>query len=142
MVATAFRRIDLPTSQLSVQPGNGRTLVNFRTNFFTRQGEFTRTVHLLGQRVDLKIWPSEFRWVFGDGASLASRSPGASYPDLVITHDYRRKGGVRPRVDTTYAARFSVNGGPWRDVAGTVTVAGEPVAVQVVEAGPVLVGYH
>ena len=124
MVATAFRNIPLPPSELSVQPPNGRTLVNFATNFFTEQGPFTRTVRLLGQRVDLRIWPSQYRWVFGDGADLASESAGAPYPDLLITHGYRRAGSVSPRVDTTYAAQFSVNGGPWRDVNGTVTIPG------------------
>ena len=107
-----------------VQPPGGETLVNFDTNFYTEQGSFTRRVRLLGQRVDLKIWPSQYQWVFGDGASLASESAGAPYPDLQITHDYRRKGGVSPRVDTTYSAQFSVNGGPWRDVDGTVTIPG------------------
>lgn len=142
LVLRALRRIDLPQSELSVQPTNGRTLVNFDTNFYTEQGPFTRTVRLLGQRVELRIWPSQYRWVFGDGDDLASESAGAPYPHLLVTHDYRRAGSVSPRVDTTYAARFRVNGGPWRDVDGTVTIPGDPVGLDVVEAGPVLVGYH
>ena len=141
-VANAFRSLPLPASSLEVQPPNGQTLVNFDTNFFTRQGQFTRTVRLLGQRVDLKIWPSQYRWVFGDGESLASESAGAPYPDLVITHDYRSQGGVRPRVDTTYSAQFRVNGGAWRDVDGTVTIPGDPVDLRVRTATPVLVGYN
>ena len=139
---SAFRELPLPASDLQVQPPNGQTLVNFDTNFYTRQGQFTRTVRLLGQRVDLKIWPSQFQWVFGDGASLASESAGSPYPDLLITHDYRSKGPVSPRVDTTYSAQFRVNGGAWRDVDGTVTIPGEPVDLQVRTATPALVGYH
>ncbi len=142
LVLAAFRRTDLPASQLAVQPPDGRTLVNFETNFYTEQEPFTRQVRLLGQRVDLKIWPSQFSWVFGDGDQLTSQSAGAPYPDLLITHDYRAEGGVSPRVDTTYAAQFRVNGGPWRDVDGTVTIAGSPTRLQVLTASPVLVGYH
>lgn len=142
LVGRAFRRLPLPASELEVQPPDGQTLVNFDTNFFTRQGQFTRTVRLLGQRVDLKIWPSQYRWVFGDGESLASEGAGAPYPDLQITHDYRSKGGVSPRVDTTYSAQFRVNGGAWRDVDGTVTIPGAPVQLRVRTATPVLVGYH
>lgn len=138
----AFRNLPLPPSDLVVQPPGGETLVNFDTNFYTEQGSFTRRVHLLGQRVDLRIWASRYRWVFGDGESQASESAGAPYPDLLITHDYRAKGGVRPRVDTTYSARFSVNGGPWRDVDGTVTIPGAPVDLRVRTARPVLVSYH
>ena len=49
---------------------------------------------------------------------------------------------MSPRVDTTYAAQFRVNGGPWRDVDGTVTIPGSPTRLQVVTASPVLVGYR
>ena len=69
-------------------------------------------MRLLGRQVDLRIWPSQFRWVFGDGGELASASAGAPYPDLLVTHSYLQKGGVSPRVDTTYAAQFRVDGGP------------------------------
>jgi hypothetical protein len=140
LVARAFRRIDLPSSELQIQPPNGRTLVNFDTNFYTEQPAFDRTVRLLGKQVDLRIWPSEFRWVFGDGGELAGTNPGAPYPDLLVTHNYLQKGAVSPRVDTTYAARFRVDGGPWRDVDGTVTVPGDPAQLAVVTARPVLVG--
>jgi hypothetical protein len=140
LVARAFRRIELPASELQIQPPKGRTLVNFATNFYTEQPAFDRTVTLLGRRVDLRIWPSRFRWVFGDGGELASTSAGAPYPDLVITHDYLQKGGVSPRVDTTYSARFRVDGGAWRDVDGTVTIPGNPVPLEVITARPVLVG--
>jgi hypothetical protein len=99
-------------------------------------------VTLLGQRVDLRITPSRFGWVFGDGEGVATTTAGAPFPDLDITHGYRRAGRVGPRVDTTYAAMFSVNGGPWRDVAGTVTIPGEPVDLEVVTASPVLVAYR
>ena len=142
MVAEAFRSIDLPASELVVQPPDGRTLVNFATNFYTEQGSFTREVRLLGQRVELRIWPSRFGWRFGDGRSLATRQPGAPYPHLQVTHEYAADGGVHPSVDTTYAAQFRVNGGPWRDVDGTVTVPGAPVDLEVLTATPELVGYR
>ncbi|GAA4690076.1 hypothetical protein GCM10023349_00530 [Nocardioides conyzicola] len=139
-IARAFRRIPLPEAKLVIQPPNGRTLVNFETNFYTEQGEFTRAVTLLGQRVELRIWPASFGWRYGDGESERTTSPGAAYPDLEVTHTYLRKGRVSPSVDTTYAAEFRVGGGPWRDVAGTVTIPGTPQQLRVVEARPVLVG--
>lgn len=142
LVLRALRHVELPASELVVQPPGGETLVNFETNFYTRQGEMTRSVRLLGRRVDLDIWPSSFRWVFGDGETLAGQSAGSPYPDLDITHDYRSAGGVSPRVDTTYAARFRVDGGPWRDVDGTVTIPGQAEQLRVRTASPVLVGYE
>jgi hypothetical protein len=141
LVLAAFRRIALPASELVVQPPGGRTLVNFETNFYTDNGEFTRTVSLLGQRVELRIWPSAFGWRFGDGDTKQTAEAGSPYPDLEITHRYLSKGQVSPSVDTTYAAQFRVNGGPWRDVDGTVTIPGAPQDLRVVTARPVLVGY-
>ena len=124
-----------------IQPPNGRTLVNFETNFYTEQGEFTRTVTLLGRQVELRIWPASFGWRFGDGESRADDVARGGVPGPgdhpQATHE---KGRVSPSVDTTYAAQFRVDGGPWRDVAGTVTIPGSPQQLRVVEARPVLVG--
>lgn len=142
LVAAALRAIPLPPSALQVQPPNGRTLVNFDTNFFTATREFDRTVVLLGQRVELHIVPSSFTWQFGDGESATTSDPGAPYPELDVTHTYLQKGLVGPSVDTTYTAQFRVGGGPWRDVPGSVTIAGAPVDLQVLTATPTLVGYN
>ncbi|MGZ4438424.1 MAG: hypothetical protein ACXVW6_12340 [Nocardioidaceae bacterium] len=142
LVLRALRRVGLPDSDLQVQPANGRTLVNFATNFFTRSAPFDRTVRLLGQRVDLHVWPSSYAWSFGDGAATSGEEAGRPYPHLEVTHRYRRAGRVAPSVDTTYSARYRVNGGAWRDVVGTVTIPGAPVGLRVTEARPVLVGYH
>ena len=140
VVLSAFRRIPLPASELVVQPPGGRTLVNFETNFYTEQGEFTRVVRLLGRRVVLRIWPDSFTWVYGDGSSERTSSAGSPYPDLEITHRYLERGRVAVRVDTTYAADFRVGGGPWRGVDGTVTIPGEAEGLRIVTARPVLVG--
>ncbi len=140
MVAAALRRVSLPGSELSVEPPNGRTLVNFKTNFFTSREDFTRTVTLLGRQVDLRISAARFDWTFGDGESMSTTGPGAPYPNLDVTHEYASRGEVAASVDTTYVADFRVGGGTWGPVPGSVTVAGEPVAIDVVTATPVLVG--
>ena len=140
LVLRAFRRIPLPASELVVQPPGGRTLVNFETNFYTERGELTRVVRLLGQRVELRIWPDSFTWRYGDGASERTSSAGSPYPDLEITHRYRSTGRVAVSVDTTYAADFRVGAGAWRHVDGTVTIPGEAEGLRVVTARPVLVG--
>jgi hypothetical protein len=140
VVAAAFTRLPLPPSKLIVQPPNGRTLVNLETNFFTKTEPFTRSVTLLGQRIQLTITPTSFEWRFGDGESTSTSSPGSAYPDLEITHTYQRKGRVTPSVDTTYTATYRVNGGPSQPVPGSVTIPGEPVPLRVITASPQLVG--
>ena len=141
MVAVALANITVPPSRIEVQPANGRTLVNFDTNFFTTTEPFETSVSLLGEVVQLHIVPTTFDWRFGDGESLATSEPGSPYPDLEVTHRYIGKGKVAPSVDTTYTATFRVNGGPWRDVPGSVTIPGPPVDLQVLTATPTLVGY-
>lgn len=146
LVRRAFERIELPTSQIVVQPPGGRTLVNFDTLFRTEAEPFTRTVRLLGRRVELEIWPASFAWQHGDGTSQSTTDPGRPYEEGVsmaeyVSHRYADAGvTVRPSVDTTYAARFRVDGGPWREVAGTVTRPGAGTALRVVEGRPKLVG--
>lgn len=140
MIASAFRELPLPASDVIVQPPNGRTLVNFETNFYTEREPFDRTLRLLGQRVDLEITPAQFAWNFGDGGAATSTTPGSAYPDLEITHNYRAKGTYPTRVDTTYTATYRINGGPSRPVPGSVTIGGEPVTLEAVTAKPRLVG--
>jgi hypothetical protein len=142
LVATALRRIPIPPAELNVQPPNGRTLVNFATNFYTDRDEFSRVVRLLGRRVELRITPAQFTWFFDDGESTTTSTPGSPYPHLDVTHEYLTKGGVSPRVDTTYSAVFRVGTGAWQPVPGSVTIPGASVALNVVEASPILVGYN
>lgn len=141
MVARAFQRIPVPAPDLVIQPPDGKTLVNFETNFYTEERTFDRTVRLLGNRVELRIWVDTYRWDFGDGTTRETAGPGAAYPALLITHNYTRKGTYRPSLEVVYAADFRVNGGPWRPVAGTVTRADSPTSLRAIEATPTLVGY-
>ena len=80
MVAAAFAQVlPLPPSTLQVQPPNGRTLVNFDTNFFTD----TRAVRPDRHAFSASAWTctscrAQFGWRFGDGESLATdRTRGA-----------------------------------------------------------------
>ncbi len=141
----AFQRIPVPASEVSIQPPGGKTLVNLETIFSTEAAEFTRTIGLLGHRVDLEIWPSRFEWVTGDGADFATDWAGRPWEkgapmSEYITHPYDDAEGVTTRVDTTWSARYRVDGGSWQDVGGTVTIEGEPFELAVLSAAPHLVG--
>jgi hypothetical protein len=141
LVARAMERLSWPSSELVIQPPDGRTLVNFRTNFLTTNDEATtQSVTLLGQRVVIEARPSSYGWDFGDGTSSTTSTPGARYPDLDVTHRYLRKGAYAPSVSTTYVGRFRVNGGEWQEIPGSLTVPGEAVDLQVIGARPTLVG--
>jgi len=137
--STALQRVPIPVPKVVIEPPNGRTLVNFETNFYTEAGPFTRTVTLLGQQVTLDIRPASYTWDFGDGEQLTTTSPGSPYPDLDVTHTYQTLGTVQPSVGITYEADYSVNGGPAQPVPGTVTIDGPTTDLTIVEARPQLV---
>ena len=128
-----------------MQPPDGKTLVDFDTNFYTTNTTpSTRTVTLIGQRVTIEATPSEYLWHFGSGSDDGDRAttdPGAAYPDLRVTYRYLRVGTVEPSLDTTYSGRYRIGTGPWRKIPATLTVPGRPVALQVLSATPHLVGY-
>ena len=145
-VLRALRRIPVPSSEVSIQPPGGETLVNLDTIFSTEADSFTRTIGLLGHRVELDITPSEFRWVNGDGTVQVTDWAGKPWVQGTplhefITHRYEDAAQtVQPRVDTTWTARYRVNGGAWQDVGGTVTITGEPFDLTVLSAEPHLSG--
>jgi hypothetical protein len=143
LVQRAFQRLSWPASPLVVQPPNGRTLVNFDTNFYTTNTRpTTRTVTLIGMPVTIEATPASYTWHFGGAEdSLTTTDAGAPYPDLRVTHRYTRVGTVAPRVDTTYAGRYRVGNGGWQTIPATLTVPGASVDLEVLSATPHLVGY-
>ncbi len=135
-----LRRVSLPALEVHTNPA-GRTLVNLPTIFYAEPSPVTKTLTILGQSVLVEATPRTYTWHFGDGASASTDSPGAPYPSRELTHAYERaRVTLRASVDTTYSARFRVNGGAWQDVAGTVTIGGPSRQLRVEEATPVLSG--
>ena len=125
-----------------MQPAGGTTLVNFPTNFYTDNATPTRQqVTLLRQRVLIEATPTTYTWHYGDGDSSSTDTPGAPYPTLDVTHDYRSVDTFQTRLDTTYTGRYQVNGGPWIAIPETLTVTGTTQALATVEASPTLVDY-
>lgn len=138
-VLRAWRRLPLPTPQLRLQPPNGRTIVNFDTIFYTdtpAPGPFDLT--LLGARVQVRATPT-YVWSHGDGTTQTTTTPGAPYPRKDVVHRYQQPGPVQPTLTVVYRGQYSVAGGPWLPIAEPVTLAGPPVALQVMEARAELV---
>jgi hypothetical protein len=142
LVRKEFERLTWPWSELVVQPPDGTTLVGFATNFYTANAAPTsQPVTLLGQQIEIEATPTSYLWQFGDGTSQTTSTPGAAYPNLLITHQYRHAHvTVHPRVDTTYTGRYRLGTGPWRTIPGTLTVDGVAGDLRVREAQGVLVG--
>jgi hypothetical protein len=140
LIIRQFKRIAWPSSQLVVQPRGGRTLVNFETNFYTPDHQsIDQGLTIAGQSVVIRAVPVSYTYVFGDGDSTTTASPGSPHPDLEITHAYERTGDVVVRVDTTYAGEYRIGQGEWTSIPDTLTVQGADQGLEVVEALPQLV---
>ena len=138
MVLSEIRRVGLPTLTTQIQP-EGKTLVNFDTIFFTDPQPVNLDLTILGQAVQVEASPSSYRWVFGDGSSMTTESPGAPYPSKEVVHRYADADvTVRPHVETVYTARFRVNAGGWQEISETVTTVGPGTDLRVVEGTPLL----
>lgn len=143
-VARAFAEVPVPAAVLSIQPPKGKTLVGLEAIFSTTTGAFTRSLRLLGRRIELRITPSSFTWHHGDGTTQTTDWPGRAWDgnddmDRYLTHTYQHTGTVHPSVTVTWSATWRIGNGPWRSVDGTVTKAGETADLTVVEAEPELV---
>ena len=138
MVLTALRRVGLPELTTHIQPSD-KTLVNFDTIFWTDPQPVNLDLTILGQAVEVEARATRYRWVFGDGASATTESPGAPYPSKEITYRYLDADvTVEPYVEAVYSARFRVGGGEWQDIGETVTIVGPPSELRIVEGTPLL----
>lgn len=144
LVTQALQRTRIPKAKVVIQPPGGKTLINFDTLYRTRASTFTRSFRLLGSRVSLRIRPTSYTWVTGDGEQFTTTDPGIAYdPDLPMTayisHNYEHAAdALHPRVDVTWAASYRVGKGRWLPVQGTVTTTGTEADLKVVEARTVL----
>ncbi|HWU23990.1 MAG TPA: hypothetical protein VN088_20815 [Nocardioides sp.] len=114
----------------------GRTLVNLATNFYATNAPIERTVTLLGHRIGVRVWASRYAWTFGDGSGRSTTSAGAPYPNLLVTHRYRRKGVVRAGLSTVYVAEYRLGQQAWRPVPGSASIASPAQRLEVVTATP------
>lgn len=95
-------------------------------------------------RVEVRVWPTGYRWDFGDGASLVSRSRGQRFPqqsDVQHTYEFsslRHPQGFPVRVTVEFAAEYRIDGGPPEALPPVARTYGGRYRVQEVQA--VLVG--
>lgn len=140
LILREYKRIEWPASELVIQPPDGKTLVNFETNFYTPDTQAEENeVRLAGRRVTIRAVRASYTFHFGDGTSETTTSPGRPHPNLDITHAYARAKPVEVSLDTTYAGEYRIGDGPWVPIDETLTVEGAALDLTVVEAIPQLV---
>jgi len=160
-----LHEVPLPSFQVRANPGVGLVAMPawfWLEGFDGRAIETSRTVELpplIGDdvpaaavpvddprrgrtmfRVDVRVWPVQYTWSFGDGATNTTRSLGRRYPeqsDVQHMYEYsslRHPDGFPVRVNVEFAAEFSVNGGPAQPLPGTRRTFGTAYRVQEIQS--------
>jgi hypothetical protein len=142
----------VPRPGIGVAPPGGKTLVNLQTVLWadTPADRGLGTVTLLGTyRVALRVHVQQVAWAFGDGATEVADGPGLPYRKgehcTTVTcpghfgHIYATTGTMTITERVTWSGQYSVNGGAWQDVAGTVKGPAATAQVTVLQARGVLV---
>ena len=133
------------------KPGNGMepggwAIEDLAANFVAAASVEVVPGSLLGQPAEVRFTPVGYRWSHSDGGVVESRGPGASWAALGVrefsptgtSHVYAESGEYTVALEVVLAAEYRFAGSGWRQIAGTLTVAGESQRVLVGEFDTVL----
>lgn len=132
---------------LATEP-DGWGIVGLPVNLVGASATHIRTGQLFAEPARVQFIPIAYRWSFGDGGTSTTTSPGLSWSRLgrapfsvtPTSHVYERAGTYTAAVSVVYRARYSIAGGDWHDVAGTLRRSDRAV-VRLHDGGtPLLVG--
>ncbi|ATG53261.1 hypothetical protein CFK38_13500 [Brachybacterium vulturis] len=84
---------------------------------------------LLGTPVAIRATPVSYHWDLGDGNTITTTNPGKPFPSEVVSSAYGQEGWYDITLTTTFSGQFSVAGGGWQDIDGTIEVISDPVPV-------------
>lgn len=84
---------------------------------------------IMGTPVSVRAIPVSYHWDLGDGNTITTEKPGEPYPSEQVSSTYSYEGWYDITLTTTFRGEFSVDGGPWQQIDGTIEVASEPRAL-------------
>lgn len=113
----------------SAGPPEGWLPVNMVNVLYAESETQTMDMTLLGTPVQVRAIPVSYHWDLGDGNTITTLDPGAPYPSEQVSATYTQEGWYDVTLTTTFSGQFSVAGGAWQDIEGTIEVASEPIAI-------------
>ncbi|QDO88436.1 hypothetical protein FNH13_08855 [Ornithinimicrobium ciconiae] len=131
MILEQFHRTDFALPTMSIEPPDGRTLVNLPVFYELvwpdegyEPGEID-TTDIIGFEVRIRPTLDSATYHFGDGTSAGpTTSLGGPHPNGDITHEYANAATVDPHITVVYGGEVSVDGGAWSTIPGTATIDG------------------
>lgn len=122
-----FASMPVEPLEASAGPPDGWLPVNMLNVLYADPEEQVLETELLDTPVAVRATPSSYHWDLGDGNTITTNNPGEPYPSTEISATYTQEGWYDITLTTTFSGQFSVEGGPWQDIDGTIEVASEPI---------------
>ncbi|WP_162144887.1 PKD domain-containing protein [Arthrobacter castelli] len=107
-------------------------LKNAHSNVYAVAEEQQFTFEFEDAQIRLRAWPVSYRWNYGDGTGQTTTTGGtkldvgAMNTETATSHRYTETGDYNVSLVTYFAGDYSVDGGPWRPVAGEAAVPSDP----------------
>lgn len=128
-----------PPLKLRYQPTRS-PVTQLPTIFSTGQPRtFRQTDSILGFELRL-VAQARWHWDWGDGSTSDTREPGGTWPNVSLSHTYRRAGLMNATVTASWDATYSIDGGAQLKVAGRPVSQTARASLRVVQARAVLTG--
>ena len=131
-----LRELPIAAAGLGSQPGR-HTLKGAETNVYADSPAQSFQITILGRAVEVRVRAVEHRFDYGDGSTLVSAAPGGPLHEsrwgekTATSHAYTATGDYTVGLATVYAGEFSVDGGPFRAIAGSAVVPSRPLVLSV-----------
>lgn len=124
-----FQAMPVEPLVASAGPEDGWLPVHMVNVLHTDDEMQSLATEVLGVPVEVRAVPVSFHWDLGDGSTITTSTAGAPYPSEEITAEYAFEGWYDVTLTTTFSGQFSVAGGEWQDIDGTIEVASDPVPI-------------
>ena len=124
-----FAKLPVEPSVASAGPERGWLPAGMVNVLHAESEAQTLQTELLGTPVAVRAIPTSYHWDLGDGNTITTTKPGKPYPSEEVSAKYSGEGWYDVTLTTTFAGQFSVDGGEWQDIDGTIEVASEPIAL-------------
>ena len=124
-----FARMPVKALEAHAGPAEGWLPVNMVNVLYAESGPQELSVELLDTPVAIRATPISYHWDLGDGNTITTSNPGKPYPSETISATYTQEGWYDITLTTTFSGQFSVAGGEWQDIDGTIEVSSDPVPV-------------
>lgn len=124
-----FARMPVEPLVANAGPPDGWVPVNMVNVLYAEAEEQILDVEIIGTPVQVRATPVAYHWDLGDGNTINTDKPGEPYPSEQVSSEYTYEGWYDITLTTTFEGEFSVNGGEWQPIDGTIEVASEPIEI-------------